>query len=411
MKLVYITNRYPFSYGEPFLDTERKYMPGVEEVYFLPWETFDYTETRNEKVYENAFKMKSLISDNWFIKFMKSIKDMLNPAFIMEVKTLIIEKNFSLYRVRQILFFMRNKKKCIKEMCEFLKQRGVKKDEKILFYSYWLNHTAYIANEISKKYKNAKVISRAHRYDLYQEENGGYIPFQKRNVEKLHKIYCIAEDGQKYLLSKYPAFKDKIKISKLGTEDYGKAQYKSRSILRIVSCSYVVPVKRIYLIVEILSRIKDVQIDWTHIGDGVELEKIKKICEIKLPENVKVNFEGNLTNKEVIEKYKSEEYHLFINVSESEGIPVSIMEAISFGIPVMATDVGGTKEIVNKHTGKLLEKSFDIQNAVEFIEKIAHMKEQQYIELRNSARSFWKNNYFAENNYKNFYSELFKENI
>ncbi|MFR4320263.1 MAG: glycosyltransferase [Blautia massiliensis (ex Durand et al. 2017)] len=44
-----------------------------------------------------------------------------------------------------------------------------------------------------------------------------------------------------------------------------------------------------------------------------------------------------------------------MNVSSSEGIPVSIMEATSFGIPGIATDAGGTKEIIrDKENGVLL---------------------------------------------------------
>ncbi|NCO54621.1 MAG: glycosyltransferase, partial [Bacteroidetes bacterium] len=58
---------------------------------------------------------------------------------------------------------------------------------------------------------------------------------------------------------------------------------------------------------------------------------------------------------------------LFINVSESEGIPVSIMEALSAGIPVIATNVGGTNEIVNNDVGFLIDKEFEINTAVNII--------------------------------------------
>ena len=45
----------------------------------------------------------------------------------------------------------------------------------------------------------------------------------------------------------------------------------------------------------------------------------------------------------------------FINLSDSEGIPVSIMEAMSVGIPIIARDVGGNREIVTNNNGCLLE--------------------------------------------------------
>lgn len=46
-------------------------------------------------------------------------------------------------------------------------------------------------------------------------------------------------------------------------------------------------------------------------------------------------------------------------MSLSEGIPVSIMEAISFGIPIIATNVGGNAEIVNDETGVLIPVNID----------------------------------------------------
>ena len=41
-------------------------------------------------------------------------------------------------------------------------------------------------------------------------------------------------------------------------------------------------------------------------------------------------------------KRQAQPYHVFLNVSSSEGVPVSIIEAMSFGIPCIATNVGGT---------------------------------------------------------------------
>ena len=59
-----------------------------------------------------------------------------------------------------------------------------------------------------------------------------------------------------------------------------------------------------------------------------------------------------------------------INVSESEGLPFSMMEAISFGIPVIGTNVGGVKEIINNDTGILLEKDFEIKSLSSLIDNL-----------------------------------------
>lgn len=56
-------------------------------------------------------------------------------------------------------------------------------------------------------------------------------------------------------------------------------------------------------------------------------------------------------------------------MSDSEGIPVSIMEAMSFGIPVIARNVGGMSEIVNEENGLLLEND-DAEDAASKISSL-----------------------------------------
>ena len=88
------------------------------------------------------------------------------------------------------------------------------------------------------------------------------------------------------------------------------------------------------------------------------MNQIKEMSR-ELPENIKIDFRGNVKNSDLLEVYKNNQFDLFLNVSLSEGIPVSIMEALSFGIPCIATDVGGTKEIViDGYNGWLLKKDF-----------------------------------------------------
>ena len=118
------------------------------------------------------------------------------------------------------------------------------------------------------------------------------------------------------------------------------------------------PVKRVHRILETLQQIVDINIEWTHIGGGALKERLELDIE-KLPKNIKVNLLGELTSTDIYKLYKENSYHIFVNVSESEGIPVSIMEASSFGIPVIATNVGGVGEIVeNGYNGLLLNKDF-----------------------------------------------------
>lgn len=89
-------------------------------------------------------------------------------------------------------------------------------------------------------------------------------------------------------------------------------------------------------------------------------------------------------NQQVYDYYKSNKVDVFVNVSYSEGLPVSLMEASSFGIPVIATDVGGSAEIIDKEqkNGFLLDKDFEIGALQKKIELLLNESEEMYCKRR-----------------------------
>lgn len=68
---------------------------------------------------------------------------------------------------------------------------------------------------------------------------------------------------------------------------------------------------------------------------------------------------GNVPNELFIQFLKNNAISFFINVSTREGIPVSMMEAISCSIPLIGTDVCGVPEIVTRDTGFLIPVDFE----------------------------------------------------
>lgn len=101
-----------------------------------------------------------------------------------------------------------------------------------------------------------------------------------------------------------------------------------------------------------------------------------------------------LSHDQVMNYYKEHHFDVFINMSTNEGVPVSIMEAASFGIPIIATNVGGTSEIVQPSVGMLLSSNPTIDEICKTIEEV--------LSGNYSPREFWKTHYSAEGNYKRF---------
>ena len=105
--------------------------------------------------------------------------------------------------------------------------------------------------------------------------------------------------------------------------------------------------------------------------------------------------------------YETHPVDLFINVSSFEGIPVSIMEAMSRGIPVAATPVGGIPEIVNQDNGFLFSINPSASEIREVLKNFYGLKKEKQLQKRSSAFATWENMYNAETNYLSFINELY----
>ncbi|MEG1950956.1 MAG: glycosyltransferase, partial [Odoribacter sp.] len=202
----------------------------------------------------------------------------------------------------------------------------------------------------------------------------------------------ISQKGESYFHKRYPQCK--TAVFRLGAIGNGITIKSNDSIVRVLTCSTVYTLKRVSLILESLKNATALNIEWTHIGDGIDLEKLKKRAKILEEERYKINLIGKCTHFEVIDYYKSHKVDLFINLSMNEGIPVSIMEAISFDIPIVATDVGCTSEIVTEMSGVLVDANPTIEQIVDAI----------YFALSHKyhPHKFWEQNYDASINYAAF---------
>ena len=85
---------------------------------------------------------------------------------------------------------------------------------------------------------------------------------------------------------------------------------------------------------------------------------LKDVLTLAKKENLisSIEITGYLSKKEWIEK--SKEYSIFINTTNYDNIPVSIIEAMALGLPVISTNVGGMPYLIeNMENGILVEKN------------------------------------------------------
>jgi glycosyltransferase involved in cell wall biosynthesis len=166
----------------------------------------------------------------------------------------------------------------------------------------------------------------------------------------------------------------------------------------------LVEVKRVHLIFEALQHTQS-KICWHHFGDGVLENQLRELIK-QNRENLEIILHGFVDNAKLMAFYKTHSVDLLLNVSASEGLPVSIMEALSFGIPVIATNVGGTAELVNDQTGCLIPSHFDTKELSVMIDHKLSLGKPETQILRANARKMFEEKVSAEKNYKIFYNKI-----
>ena len=280
-----------------------------------------------------------------------------------------------------------------------------------LMYSWWSFSAAYGAGRALHG-TGIPFLTRAHGYDLFADQEViGFIPFQRQLIEVLSLMACDSHTGANYLRERYPDLAGKVTTSYLGTEDQCVLSEASLDgVLRIVTCSSNTTVKRVDLLARGLSQMAstspDIEFHWTHIGVGPLAGELKSLVN-NLPGLVgRCTITGYLTEPEWRQQFTGRPVDLFVNVSSSEGLPVSLMEAASFGVPMMATKVGGNPEIVNEVNGVLLDRDPCPMSVAEAISAFARLTLEERAAKRAASRATFERDFDAEVNYRRFFALL-----
>jgi len=401
MKVLYLlTNEFPYGNWEPYLETEINYYGNYDKVYIFSLQLRKKHAKTIRDLPDNCKAIPIYYSKKW-VYLLYSIAALFDHNLYKELFWLIKKKKINISNIISLFVYVS------RSHYEARKIRKKIKGEKIpdcnTIYSYRFEYQPYVALLLKKTSKNKPpIVCRAHGYDLYEDRReNNYIPFRRILLKEIDNVFPCSIQGAKYLIEKNPQYRDKIEVKYLGTNDFGLQKYKKSNTIKIVSCSTVTDVKRVDLIIEALNKIVDKSIQWEHFGDGPFLNTIKEKSK-ELPDNISCVFHGNISNKELMKIYKKESFDLFINTSKSEGLPVSIMEATSFGIPCIATNVGGTSEIVTNKNGILLQANPTPDDIAKSIISIIEMSPEEYSAARMEARKKWKRYFCAEKNYKSF---------
>lgn len=199
---------------------------------------------------------------------------------------------------------------------------------------------------------NAGMVMRLHRVDL-DETPPAYLPMRSWLYRRCDALVFVSSEGLDHVSARHPRLDVSAKSAVLpvGVRDRGTSPSPvGTGAYTIVTCSYIVPVKRLTLLAEAFAGWSlPREVRWVHFGDGPLRHELERAAAAL--SRVKLELKGHVDNEQVIDFYRSQAVDLFVSVSEAEGAPVSISEALSFGIPVAATAVGASPQIIGRAQG------------------------------------------------------------
>lgn len=386
MKNLYLfTVKYPFSnYAECFVEDEIKYLSkAFDHIEIIPLQS----ETANIKpLPANSHTIQPVFGSKLSFLF----KGLFNWRVFRKMFPLLFKNGTLTDNVHRTDWV-----KAYTTATNLLNSKEVKRIGRNLqpsdvCYFYWGKWSNLLACFWKGK---CHLVSRFHgEGDLWEECHKGYVPLRKEVIDALDAAVFISSKGEKYFRNRYPNCR--TKFFPLGSNDINFAVPVQNNSVKVLSCSTVSALKRVTLIYQSLLEIKDLEIEWTHIGDGAEFEKLKGMVAENRSQNVKVTLPGWMQHDDVLDYYSKYGFDVFINLSTNEGVPVSIMEAICCNISVVATNVGGNSEIVTPETGQLVSANPTSKEVADAIKAVVNGHYE--------PREFWENHYNAEKNYTAF---------
>lgn len=406
-KLVLITNGFPYGIvNETFLEEEIGYLSKkFDEITIIARTPCKSKEHRSIPLNCKVLHISPTSSiQEWFILLWLGAR---NFFFISQLVATDLKNCYKRFGIsaKRMKFILHTCAKALLLSDQITKIIDADKINEPIYYSYWLD-TSSLALSILVNKKNIIAIARAHRGDLYEETSPfGFHPFRQFVLDTLERIYPISVSGKEYLEDNF-TFDSNLVVSRLGVNDpqahIANKQYEENII---VSCSYVSNIKRVDKIIEVLENLKTKSIKWIHFGDGPIYKKLNKLAQKKLI-NIKYELKGSVENTQIHTFYEQNHISLFVNLSTSEGIPVSIMEAMSHQIPTLATNVGGVSELVDDTNGFLVSPDLDIKMIAKKIDTYLNLDESIQQEYREAAYLKWKLEYRASTNYDKFASQI-----
>ena len=211
----------------------------------------------------------------------------------------------------------------------------------------------------------------------------------KEIYKKYNSIVVLTEEIKQSFTALYPHLAEKVVVNKnlIPIEDIKRKAkpviYKNKICLKFVTVGRIDYQKAYPRLIKILAGLKEdgYLFSWTIIGGGEDFDNIQHLIQ-KSSLSKEIIMKGPLDNpfRELIKA------DVFALLSDFEGLPNTIYEALVLGIPVLATNVGGiSTQIVDGENGWLVENN---EKSIEKKLKYLMTNEELVFRLKNNLAGY-----------------------
>lgn len=360
MKILYVTASFPYGAGEEFLAAEVDALShSVGDLLVVP------------------LHPRGKLKETW--RETSGVRSKGEGLFSIDVLIGFVAHFFSepLGVLRALTFLFRNSrldKKVIKNLAVLPKAawlaRIASKNKISHIHVHWGGATSSMVM-LSCRMSRIEWSLTCHRWDIY-ENNLLAVKSQEAKFTRF-----ISHRGAKDSLQ-YGVDEKKINIIPMGVaiEDVPPVRIFKGEILRIMCAANLIEVKghKYLLDAIVLLKKKGFKVQLLIAGVGPLLESLRKMV-IDFGLTKEVDFLGQIAHSRLMEIYRRGEIDLFVLPSieldpiNHEGVPVSLMEAMSFGIPCISTKTGSIQELLTDDFNSTVPQ----QDAEAIAEKIASL--------------------------------------
>jgi len=217
---------------------------------------------------------------------------------------------------------------------------------------HWLTTSATLAM-VSSYLVGIPWSCTAHRGDIVSDN------LLETKCKSAMFIRFISDSGVQLAKARAEIAEDKIKVLHLGVDlpelDINAEHHAAQSVKRpftIVCPANLILVKGHDHLIEAIAKMRlSNKIQLLLAGDGKLRKKLEtKVRKLGVQDHI--HFKGHIPHSELLVWYKNREVDLVVLPSLDlgkdvhEGIPVGLMEAMSYGVPVISTRTGGIPELL-----------------------------------------------------------------